>query len=216
MQQPMQGTNPPQISGPMNNTMPNNVTQQDPLAQLRDIHVPDDVSAWPLDWGWWCLIVFIIAALFFTTRAVYRHIQHNKARKCALQELKTVSMNNENWPQSLNTLLKRVALSYYPQNEVASLHGEAWFTFLKNQCSSNDRANNGFDSLEQNLYRQETNNSAFDDCFYATEHWISKTAFPKNNKHHLIQMKGALLREPQSSDTTSIVNRQGNSEVNNA
>jgi hypothetical protein len=205
-----------------NSAMPSTLAQQDPLAQkdplaqLRDIHVPSDVNAWPLDWGWWCLIAIVIATTFLTVRAIYRHIQHTKAKKHALQVLKTISIKDEDWPQSLNTLLKRVALSYFPQSDVASLHGNAWFTFLTNQCSANELVHKGFNALQLNLYKRRVNNDAFADCFYATEYWISKTSFPKDNIQNSKLGHGLSLHKNSNSNINSISNKDVSSEVHSA
>ena len=192
------------------------LAQKDPLAQLRDIHVPSNVNVWPLDWGWWCLIVVVITTVFFTVRAIYRHIRHTKAKKHALQVLKTISIEDKDWPQSLNTLLKRVALSYYPQSDVASLHGNAWFTFLTNQCSANERVHKGFNALQLNLYKRHINNGAFADCFYATEYWISKTSFPKDNIQNSEQEHGLSLHKKSNSNMNSVSNKDVSSEVHSA
>ena len=37
--------------------------QGDPLAELRDIHLPEAVSLWPLAPGWWLLLALIAAVL---------------------------------------------------------------------------------------------------------------------------------------------------------
>jgi hypothetical protein len=34
------------------------------LSQLKDIHLPDDISWWPLAIGWWLLIT-ILPTIFF-------------------------------------------------------------------------------------------------------------------------------------------------------
>jgi hypothetical protein len=40
----------------------------DPLAQLRDIHLPEAVSWWPLAIGWWLVAIVCILGLFFTLK----------------------------------------------------------------------------------------------------------------------------------------------------
>ncbi|MEL0036507.1 MAG: DUF4381 domain-containing protein, partial [Gammaproteobacteria bacterium] len=42
------------------------MNDSDPLANLRDIHLPGDVSWWPLAPGWWILIVVVIAVLVWS------------------------------------------------------------------------------------------------------------------------------------------------------
>ncbi len=49
----------------------------DPLAQLRDIHLPDPISWWPPAPGWWVLAVVVLALLFFMTRKVRHTVQYH-------------------------------------------------------------------------------------------------------------------------------------------
>ena len=77
-------------SMPPANQMPVPPQQQDPLAQLRDIHVPTEVNIWPLDWGWVAIAVCLLA-LFCLYKAITAHIRHNKARKQALALLESIS-----------------------------------------------------------------------------------------------------------------------------
>jgi hypothetical protein len=35
----------------------------DPLAQLRDIQLPEPVGLWPLAWGWWALLLLVVGEL---------------------------------------------------------------------------------------------------------------------------------------------------------
>ena len=117
---------------------------------------------------------------------------------------------------SLNTLLKRVALSYYTQSDVASLHGSAWSAFLANQCNANKRVDKGFKALEFSLYKKNVNNEAFTDCFYATEYWISKTSFPKDNIQNSEQDHGLSLHKKSNSNMNSVSNEEVSSEVRSA
>ena len=110
-------------SMPPANQMPVPPQQQDPLAQLRDIHVPTEVNIWPLDWGWWVAIAVFLLALFCLYKAITAHIRHNKARKQALALLESISAQQSNWPVALNSILKRTAMSYYPTQQVAGLYG---------------------------------------------------------------------------------------------
>ena len=39
-----------------------------PLDQLRDIHLPEPISWWPLAPGWWLLIIIALALMVWATR----------------------------------------------------------------------------------------------------------------------------------------------------
>lgn len=102
-----------------------------PLAELRDIHLPPPPGLWPLAMGWWLvsgliLLLFVLILVVYIRR--YPKIKIKRQARRALNELKNnpdADLINE-----VTTLLKRVAISYYPQQEVAHLHGEQWLEFL--------------------------------------------------------------------------------------
>lgn len=161
---------------------PSNVASgQDPLAQLRDIHVPNEVSVWPLDWGWWCLAIAVIIVVAWTVKAICAHIRFNKPRKQALKLLSEISQSQDNWPLALNTLLKRTALSYFPNDNVAQLHGDAWQTFLHSTMKKdNSKITQGISLLLENSYRQTPRDADFELCQQSVRTWITNATFSKS------------------------------------
>ena len=163
------------------NQMPMSPQQQDPLAQLRDIHVPSEVNVWPLDWGWWVAIAVVLLALFCLYKAITAHIRHNKARKRALALLESVSAQQSNWPVALNSILKRTAMSYYPTQQVAGLYGKQWQAFLTYALKSSDsKLESDLGLLVSNVYQATPNPSDFETCKGAVKNWLSKAKLPKN------------------------------------
>jgi len=97
-----------------------------PLDQLKDIHLPTDVSLWPLAWPWWLLIILMV---LLPALAVY-FSRKNRWRKQALQQLNQIEIIDKNiCIQQCNRLLKQVALYRFGQS-CASLSGEPWLSFL--------------------------------------------------------------------------------------
>ncbi|KGP64275.1 hypothetical protein EP47_00020 [Legionella norrlandica] len=114
------------------------MAKAEPLAQLRDIHLPEPIGWWPLAPGWYGLMILLLMIIIGITYFIYRKHVHALPKKQALNLLK---IYKEQYEKDKNTqlasariseLLKRVALVYYPRSEVASIHGEAWFEFLNN------------------------------------------------------------------------------------
>ena len=106
------------------------------LAQLRDIHLPPPVSWWPPAPGWWLLA----AASSLSALGLYawwRRRRRDRWRRSALAELARLRGLLESQQAEppgliveLSVLLRRAALSRFPREDVASLHGERWLAFL--------------------------------------------------------------------------------------
>ena len=109
------------------------VNPNDPLAALRDIHLPEPISWWPPAPGWWLLAVTLILLVLLLWFG-YRYYQRGAIKRAALNELKQIASHYREQPQQLlqqlSQLLRRVALATQPRNRVAGLSEEAWLAFL--------------------------------------------------------------------------------------
>lgn len=106
------------------------------LSQLRDIHLPAPVSWWPPAPGWWLLAVLVVV-IVFGMYVMYLRRQRNNWRRSALLELTRLRQqyqSQQSAPQiivsGLSVLLRRVAISCFPREEVAMLSGDKWLAFL--------------------------------------------------------------------------------------
>lgn len=110
-----------------------------PLDQLADIHLPSDLSWWPLAPGWWILfgifILVIIGLLLWRRRKA-----QNAYRLVAQKELEAIYIAYEQakdaaaYLQALSVLLRRTALTAYPKQFNASIKGKEWLEWLDNVC----------------------------------------------------------------------------------
>lgn len=109
---------------------------QDPLAQLRDIHLPQAITWWPPAPGWWvlaslCLLLVAAGSWYF-----YRRYQRDSFRRQALRLLQShfldwqQSGDSRLYMQQVNIVLKRTALLRFPESNVAALSGPQWMAFL--------------------------------------------------------------------------------------
>lgn len=109
---------------------------QDPLAQLRDIHLPDGIGVWPPAPGWWLLGILLIGALVALIVWRYRYFLANRYRNEAAMALQSAwqqclqSKNRDLYLIQLTQILKRTALTAYPNIMINRLHGQDWLRFL--------------------------------------------------------------------------------------
>lgn len=127
-----------------------------PLDQLRDIHLPNQVDQFPSAPGWWLLLAVILITIGYF---IYRHYQFKKAirllkpAKLELSKLKALATNqiDAHAIATLSALLKRICLIYFPNLEVASLSGQKWLKFLNQQNKTDDPENPLFSSQDIQL-----------------------------------------------------------------
>ncbi len=102
---------------------------------LRDIHLPEPISWWPIAPGWWMLIasLFLIIAVIFILRKIYLGKQLKRDITAELENIKQQFQKTQNKSQlakSLSILLRRASISYYPETNIAGLTGEHWLAYL--------------------------------------------------------------------------------------
>jgi hypothetical protein len=120
-----------------------------PLQQipLRDIHLPDAVSWWPPAYGWW-LLALVLGVLVWMAWRLARSWPARRSlaqvRERALKELETVEARYQAAGDAraavaaMSVVLRRVALSLAPREEVAALTGERWLRWLAQRCDAPD------------------------------------------------------------------------------
>jgi hypothetical protein len=151
----------------------------DPLAQLRDIHLPDPVSWWPPAPGWWLLALVALAFIAATTHFIFRYIRRNRYRKEALQELQRLNENRAGLStrgavEQLAMLLRRVAIQTCGRKAVASLVGQAWLRFLDNKGGTNQFTAGPGKVLGEGQY-QQTVEADLDRLHQVVEKWIRRS-----------------------------------------
>lgn len=111
--------------------------EQDPLSQLRDIHLPEPGGLWPPAPGWWILLVLALILVALVSWWLIRRHRRNRWLVQALSELDQLAAEpnrDTNWFGRLNQLLKRSARHQYPEQTPESLSGDGWVDFLLDTC----------------------------------------------------------------------------------
>ncbi len=117
---------------------------QQPQLVLRDIHLPQPVSWWPLAPGWWLLLVLAAIILIATLFALSRY-RRRRYRRIALQQLSQLEENfiadhnRQLLLQEISKLLRHIAVLHYPPQQCAGLCAEKWLSFLDSTLSSKDQ-----------------------------------------------------------------------------
>lgn len=100
---------------------------------LKDIHLPDEITWWPLAIGWWLLIVLVIVAIV-GSYVLYKRLTRQTATKQAKAILLAIRANDSNdillTIKELSVCLRRVAMSVDSREKVAGLVGDVWLDYL--------------------------------------------------------------------------------------
>ncbi len=109
---------------------------ENPLKNLKDIHLPPDISIWPPAPGWWILAVVLLLIFVICGTWIRRSFARRKPKNEAIRLLNNLQNRQNNSDDTLeilrdlSQLLRRSALTFCREENVASLHGAAWLEFL--------------------------------------------------------------------------------------
>ena len=137
------------------------------LPQLAPLREPMAISWWPPAPGWWVVLALslaLLAGLSLWLRERRLRTAYRRIALAALDELRSRGARQD----ELNWLLKAAALSAYPHERIARLHGAQWQQFLASSCPK--VAAGAFAELD-NLYQREPP-PVSSQLFDAAEHWI--------------------------------------------
>ena len=111
--------------------------------QLQDIHLPESASFWPLALGWWILIAVIALLASWIIIKAFKHAKQKRHQRTILAKFKILEKKLKANPSNatvaeINTLLRQLAITYYPRSEIASLTGGDWLHFLDESGDTHD------------------------------------------------------------------------------
>lgn len=121
-----------QVSAPHTQASPS-ISQANAL-ELKDIHVPEQISNLPVAYGWWILVTLIVLIIIFTILKIRKTAKRNQVKKQALAQLNLSLKNNAQMTTSDTiALLKWAAMHYFSRAELAKLFGDSLQKFLISQ-----------------------------------------------------------------------------------
>lgn len=160
------------------------------LANLRDIHLPAPVSAWPPGPGWIFLTLIILLISICGVVFILKNYKIWQIKKHALGLLKKYRkqypkiINSQRACSLVNELLKKTAFYYYPRTTIASLTGKDWIKFLNSSLQPTTilqkilqakRKLPTFETVSQELLEypyQSPQDINLDDLFNLAQIWI--------------------------------------------
>lgn len=112
------------------------------LSALHDIALPETVSWMPHTVGWYVVLAVGLGFLVWVGLRIHRRRVANRYRGLALEELGIIERamgipeDRTAALSRLPLLVKRVALSFAPREQVASLTGGSWLAWLDQSYGS--------------------------------------------------------------------------------
>lgn len=113
----------------------------DPLAGLRDYHLPEPLHWWPPAPGWWLVALVALLGLALAWRLRRRRRGPTTAASLALTELARLRLRRQAdgddraFLRDLSALLRRYVLARYPADAAAGLAGAAWIDYLRRKSA---------------------------------------------------------------------------------
>jgi len=166
-------------------------SSENPLAQLKGLHLPESVSSLPLAPGWWVLLIFISLVLFWSIKAGLARVQKNAYRRTALVQLKEIYRQQQKLKNDrlllcdINKLLKTIAIAQYPEKQCNPLYGNDWALFLRQAVKPSRSLNcESFLLLAKSYEGQVSINAQqLSALYHTTQLWIRQHQVPLKNNH---------------------------------
>jgi hypothetical protein len=115
---------------------PSTQMQEMLLGQLRDIHLPAEISWWPLAPGWWLVAALFLGLLVMAGLVIWRYRQAGRYRREAgtlLAEAYEQWSDDQKSDQYLfraSRLIRQIAVHVCGRQSVSSVTGDMWMNQL--------------------------------------------------------------------------------------
>lgn len=134
----------------------------DPLAALRDIHLPTEPSWWPPAPGWWMLGLLLIAISTFVLRVILNRWKRRLPSRVLVTRLQQLNsgenpLDNYSALIEISGLIRRYVVTRYGRARTAGLTGQRWLQFLDRISDSNDFTQGPGKCLADGPYQGQSN-----------------------------------------------------------
>lgn len=123
--------------------------QENPLQQLRDVHLPSEPGWWPPAPGWWLLTCICIVAVFFLGLTAWRGHKRKRPIRSAkvlledtLTDYRLGQIGALDYVNRANEILKRLLVMAFGIRSLATTSNEDWLRALDRISGSNDFSQN--------------------------------------------------------------------------
>lgn len=148
--------------------------QQQVLAQMNDIQIPDAIGWWPPSHLMLVVIVGLSGLVIWMLWYQWVRYRSNLYRKEGVQLLKQQLGSVPSQQEKIlliNTVLKQVAITNFGRHKVASLTGQPWLDFLQSTSIYMDQPSHLAETL-RSAYGPEVDPIHFSEFLDYAEAWI--------------------------------------------
>jgi len=157
------------------------MSTDDPLAALRPIHWPEPVSFWPPAIGWWLLPLLLLLAAILIWRYRYARRDLRQAR-AMLDHLAQQPLDDPAFVAALNQLLKRIALTQFPNDDITTLSGQPWVAFLDASGGGGDFCNGAGRVLASAPYQAHPSGLDREALLTLSYRWVAQACSHKEHR----------------------------------
>lgn len=110
-----------------------------PLDQLADIQIPEQVGIWPLAVGYWIVLFSMLIAIALSYYFVHKYKQKRVMRSKSLHALAGIDANDAGAAMQVHHILKTATTAYLPSSDILQMHGSAWQQMLSQLYNKSDK-----------------------------------------------------------------------------
>jgi hypothetical protein len=166
---------------------------------IRDIHLPEDISWWPLAPGWWLLFLiglFLVILMYqrfkrqknkttLTVGSIHNQSNDQQIINDAFDILNEISQLSDKQQiiKEVSVLLRRTAMSLYEDDKIAGLTTHNWLTYLDNKGNTTDFSEGIGQVLIEQPYQKHTHYQK-DELISLIIRWLSKQLHSTKSTQH--------------------------------